>query len=199
MTRAQRPVLTVRSDRTQRSFAAGPDVVVGSDLRADLRVAHPLIARAHVLLRFEQGSWIAIDNNSPNGIYVNGRRVPLVDIHDGLVINLGRPDGPRISFEVGHHRGVIGLLPRTEKFPDDPSRPEAPRPPGPARPVGPRPPPPRPAPPPHRPPDPVARAVIPRPPQPGRGTTASYFPHQSGQRPVVAHPAQVPSSALKRY
>ncbi|POX85965.1 ATP-binding cassette domain-containing protein, partial [Mycobacterium kansasii] len=112
MTRAQRPVLTVRSDRSQRSFAPGADAIVGSDLRADLRVAHPLVAQAHVVVRFEQGNWIAIDN-SRTGMFVDGRRVPLVDIRDGLVVNLGRPDGPRISFEVGHHRGIIGLLPQT--------------------------------------------------------------------------------------
>lgn len=114
MTRAQRPVLTVRSGPSQRSFAAGPDVIVGSDLHADLRVAHPLIDRAHLLLRFEQGSWVAIDNNSQSGIYVDGRRVPLIDIRDGLAMNLGRADGPRITFEVGHHQGVIGLLPPPE-------------------------------------------------------------------------------------
>ncbi|BBX98028.1 hypothetical protein MLAC_33220 [Mycobacterium lacus] len=105
-------MLTVRSGQSQRSFAAGRDVVVGSDLHADLRVAHPLIARAHLLLRFEQGSWIAIDNNSSNGTFVDGRRVPRVDIHDGLAINLGRPDGPRVTFEVAHHEGIVGLLPR---------------------------------------------------------------------------------------
>lgn len=144
MTRAQRPVLTVRSDQLQRSFAAGPDVVVGSDLRADMRVAHPLIARAHMLLRFEQGSWVAIDNNSANGIYVNGRRVPLVDIHDGLSINLGRPDGPHVTFEVGHNRGIVGLLPPTEQLPLKPPPSAAP----------PNPPPPS-APPPSAPPRPV--------------------------------------------
>ncbi|EUA14169.1 FHA domain protein [Mycobacterium kansasii 732] len=105
-------MLTVRSDRSQRSFAPGADAIVGSDLRADLRVAHPLVAQAHVVVRFEQGNWIAIDN-SRTGMFVDGRRVPLVDIRDGLVVNLGRPDGPRISFEVGHHRGIIGLLPQT--------------------------------------------------------------------------------------
>ncbi|SON58665.1 ABC transporter ATP-binding/permease protein [Mycobacterium simulans] len=108
---ARRPLLTVRSERSQGSFAAGSDVIVGSDLRADLRVAHPLIDRAHLLLRFEQGGWIAIDNNSSNGIFVDGRRVPQVDIHDGLAINLGRPDGPHVTFEVAHHQGIVGLLP----------------------------------------------------------------------------------------
>ena len=79
MTRSAQPVLTARSERTEGSFAAGRDVVVGSDLRADLRVAHPLIARAHVLLRFDRGRWLAVDNNSLNGVYVDGRRVSVVD------------------------------------------------------------------------------------------------------------------------
>jgi ABC transport system ATP-binding/permease protein len=111
MTRSAQPVLTVRSDRSEGSFAAGHDVVVGSDLRADLRVAHPLIARAHVLLRFDQGKWIALDNNSLNGVFVDGQRVPKVDIHDGQTINMGKPDGPRITFEVGQHTGNVGLRP----------------------------------------------------------------------------------------
>jgi len=82
MSRPTPPVLTVQSDWSQRSFAAGRDVVVGSDLRADMRVAHPIIARAHLLLRFEQGKWVAIDNGSPTGIFVNGGRVRVVDLGD---------------------------------------------------------------------------------------------------------------------
>ena len=92
-------------------------MVVGSDLRADLRVAHPLISRAHLLLRFDQGRWLAIDNNSQSGIFVNGKRVPGLDIRDGQTINLGQPDGPRITFEVGHYRGDVGALPPTERVP----------------------------------------------------------------------------------
>ncbi|HEY1441588.1 MAG TPA: FHA domain-containing protein, partial [Mycobacterium sp.] len=113
MNRPVQPVLTVRSNRSQGSFAPGSDVVVGSDLRADLRVAHPLIARAHLLLRFDQGRWIAVDNNSLNGVFANGQRVPMLDIHDGQSINIGKPDGPRITFEVGHHQGNVGSLPLT--------------------------------------------------------------------------------------
>ncbi|MDM1441709.1 FHA domain-containing protein, partial [Pseudomonas aeruginosa] len=84
MSRPHPPVLTVRSDRSQQCFAAGRDVVVGSDLRADMRVAHPLIARAHLLLRFDRGNWIAIDNDSQSGKFVDGQRVSEVDIYDGL-------------------------------------------------------------------------------------------------------------------
>jgi ABC-type multidrug transport system ATPase subunit len=91
-------------------------VVVGSDLRADLRVAHPLIARAHLLLRFDQGRWVGIDNKTQNGIFVNGKRVPGLDIQDGQAVNLGSPDGPRLTFEVGHQQGNVGMLPPTERL-----------------------------------------------------------------------------------
>ena len=31
-----------------------------------MRITHPLISRAHLLLRFDQGKWLAIDNGSLN-------------------------------------------------------------------------------------------------------------------------------------
>jgi ABC transport system ATP-binding/permease protein len=131
-------VLTVQSDWSQRSFAAGRDVVVGSDLRADMRVAHPIIARAHLLLRFEQGKWVAIDNGSPTGIFVNGGRVRMVDIRDGQSINVGKPDGPRLTFSIGRHDGAVGQLPPTLEAVPVIARPGAPRPsrPEPAQPAG---------------------------------------------------------------
>jgi len=117
MTRSAPPALTVRYDGSPRTFSPGNDVVVGRDLRADVRIAHPLISRAHLLLRFEQGRWIAVDNGSLNGLYVNGQRVPMVDIADGMGVNLGNPDGPRLTFEVGRHQGSAGTPPQTAKVP----------------------------------------------------------------------------------
>lgn len=113
MSQAAPPALTVRYDGSERTFAPGHDVVVGRDLRADMRVTHPLISRAHLLLRFDQGRWLAIDNGSLNGTFVNGRRVPVIDIHDGQSINIGNPDGPRLTFEVGRHTGMAGRPPMT--------------------------------------------------------------------------------------
>jgi ABC-type multidrug transport system ATPase subunit/ABC-type multidrug transport system permease subunit len=110
------PALTVRHDGLERTFAAGHDVVVGRDLRADMRITHPLISRDHLLLRFDQGRWLAIDNGSLNGTFVNGRRVPVVDIHDGQSINIGNPDGPKLTFEVGRHQGMAGRPPQTESM-----------------------------------------------------------------------------------
>ncbi|OMC46552.1 FHA domain-containing protein [Mycobacterium sp. IS-1264] len=116
MTAAPPPALTVRHDGSERTFAAGHDVVVGRDLRADMRITHPLISRAHLLLRFDQGRWLAIDNGSLNGTFVNGRRVPVVDIHDGQTVNIGNPDGPQLTFEIGHYQGMAGRPPRTESM-----------------------------------------------------------------------------------
>ncbi|MGE2832351.1 ATP-binding cassette domain-containing protein [Mycobacterium sp. SMC-4] len=113
MSRPAAPTLTVRYDGSTRTFAAGNDVVVGRDLRADVRIAHPLISRAHLVLRSEQGRWVAIDNGSLNGMYLNGRRVPAADITDGQQLFLGNPDGPRLTFEVGRHQGSVGTPPTT--------------------------------------------------------------------------------------
>ncbi|WP_406816918.1 FHA domain-containing protein [Mycobacterium sp. M23085] len=110
------PALTVHHEGSERTFAAGHDVVVGRDLRADMRITHPLISRAHLLLRFDQGKWLAIDNGSLNGTFVNGRRVPVVEIHDGQTINIGNPDGPLLTFDVGRHQGMAGRPPRTESM-----------------------------------------------------------------------------------
>jgi ABC transport system ATP-binding/permease protein len=163
MNRLAPPVLTVRAYRSEGSFAPGRDVVVGSDLRADLRVAHPLIARAHLLLRFDQGRWMAIDNNSLNGMFVDGRRLPMVDIHDGQTINIGKPEGPRVTFEIGHHTGAVGQLPPTEMVP------------GIVRPApsGPQPAPPRPTPPSAQPTSRLHRGAEPA---KAEGTTVSELP-----------------------
>ncbi|WP_319445826.1 MULTISPECIES: ATP-binding cassette domain-containing protein [unclassified Mycobacterium] len=117
MTRPAPPALTVQYDGSARTFAPGNDVVVGRDLRADVRVAHPLISRAHLMLRFDQGRWMAVDNGSLNGMYVHNQRVPTVDITDGLGLNIGNPDGPRLTFEVGRHQGSAGTPPPTASVP----------------------------------------------------------------------------------
>jgi ABC-type multidrug transport system ATPase subunit len=114
MSQPAAPVLTVRHDGSQRTFAAGHDVVVGRDLRADVRIAHPLISRAHLVLRFDHGRWLAIDNGSLNGMFVHGRRIPAVDITDGLTINIGNPDGPQLILELGRpQEGPVGRPPQT--------------------------------------------------------------------------------------
>jgi ABC transport system ATP-binding/permease protein len=108
MSKPAAPQLTVRYDGSAHTFVAGDDVVVGRDIRADLRIADPLISRAHLVLRFEQGRWVAVDNDSLNGMFVHGRRVPVIDIEDGLNINIGSLVGPQLRFGVGRQGSVEG-------------------------------------------------------------------------------------------
>ena len=192
MSQAAPPVLTVRYDGSQRTFAAGHDVVVGRDLRADMRITHPLISRAHLLLRFDQGRWLAIDNGSLNGTYANGRRVPVIDIRDGQAINIGNPDGPQLTFEIGRHAGMAGRPPQTASMRIvKSSAPARPSPPQQSRPAaGSRPPasgPPRPYP-----------GAPPAPPQPvyqgGAGQRPPGYPTGSPHQPPPPNwqpPAQV--------
>src|SRR6202162_6389415 len=107
------PALPVRTNGSKRTLAPGHDVVIGRDLRADVRIADKLVSRAHVLLRFEGGRWTAIDNGSLNGMFVDQRRVPTIDIRDGMSINISNPNGPPVTFEVGRVEGAVGRPPPT--------------------------------------------------------------------------------------
>ena len=104
-------MLTIWHDGSQHTFTAGHDVVIGRDEDADIRIFDPRISREHLILRFEQGKWLAIDNGSVNGTFVNGYRRPVIDIHDGQSINIGNAGGPQLSFEVGQQRERSGRPP----------------------------------------------------------------------------------------
>ena len=118
MTRPAPPILTVRHDGSQRSFAAGHEVVIGRDVQADVRIADPRISRAHLILRFDQGRWLAIDNGSLNGTFLNGYRMPVIDIHDGQSIHVGNPQGPRLTFAIGPQQGYTDRPGRTRPSPE---------------------------------------------------------------------------------
>ncbi len=178
------PVLTIWHNGSESTFLPGHDVVIGRDLRADVRIADPRISRAHLILRFEHGKWVAIDNGSVNGTFVNGYRRPVIDIHDGQSINVGNAGGPRLTFEIGA-RGGKGAPSAPSATPPGPqqtmswSTPASPTPPGPspaspARPSGPSP---RPA---------------PRP-RPAPALSPSEYPTtvQAGRPPAGPPPGQV--------
>jgi ABC-type multidrug transport system ATPase subunit len=111
VSRSSPPLLTIWHDGSQHTFTAGHDVVIGRDADADIRIVDPRISRAHLILRFEQGKWLAIDNGSVNGTFVNGYRRPVIDIHDGQSINIGNAGGPQLSFELAQQPGRAGRSP----------------------------------------------------------------------------------------
>ncbi|OBH21075.1 ABC transporter ATP-binding protein [Mycobacterium sp. E3247] len=93
-------------------------MVVGRDMQADMRIADPRISRAHLILRFDQGRWLAIDNGSLNGTYLNGYRMPVIDVHDGQSIHVGNPRGPRLTFAIGPQQGYADRPGRIRPSPE---------------------------------------------------------------------------------
>lgn len=54
---------------------SSPDVLLGRQSDADLRMTQPDVSRQHCRFRFTDSSWQILDLDSLNGIYVNGARV----------------------------------------------------------------------------------------------------------------------------
>jgi ABC-type multidrug transport system ATPase subunit len=95
------PMITVGSGDIRRTYPPGRDVIVGRDVRADIRIPHPAISRAHVILRCVDGAWTAIDNDSLNGMFVGAERVRSAQAGNDTIVNLGNSKGPALSFELG--------------------------------------------------------------------------------------------------
>ena len=102
MSRPLPPTITVYAGGWHRTFGPGGDVVIGRDVHADVRLPQPMVSRAHVVLRYLDHHWVAIDNSSTNGMFVDRERVSSVDIRDGQAIHIGDPNGPRVTFALGH-------------------------------------------------------------------------------------------------
>ncbi|MFA4080225.1 ATP-binding cassette domain-containing protein [Mycobacteroides salmoniphilum] len=119
MTGREAPTLTVVFDGDERKFAPGHDIHIGRDIHADVRITHPLVSRIHLIIRFVDGKWIAEDQRSLNGIFVNGRQVGWVEVRDDTVINLGDPGGPRMTFALGGlgSETQLGIAPPTMRGP----------------------------------------------------------------------------------
>jgi ABC transport system ATP-binding/permease protein len=122
--------LTVWVGSMRYVFAPGRDVVVGYGRGCDIPLERlgnaappPPGPPPDVVLRFAGTHWVAIDR-SPNGIFgifVNGARVPTVDIRDGQVITIGDPQrGPRLVFRIGPPAGPPGRPPGQPQRPPYP-------------------------------------------------------------------------------
>ncbi|BCO94067.1 ATP-binding cassette domain-containing protein [Mycobacterium intracellulare] len=101
--------LTVWAGPSRYVFSPGRDVLVGYGPGCDIPLerigspAPPPAPHPDVVLRFTGAQWVAIDL-SHRGIFLDGFRVPTVEIRDGLGITIGDPQhGPRLIFQVTPH------------------------------------------------------------------------------------------------
>ncbi|MGK2879923.1 MAG: FHA domain-containing protein [Mycobacterium sp.] len=114
------PILTVVYDGRKHSFApSGRTVLIGRGDQADVHVPDPRISRAHVRVEVKDGQWIAFDNGSLNGMFVDGARRDSALIHDGLVLHVGNTEGTRIAFVVDDRTEVTNILKPAPSDADD--------------------------------------------------------------------------------
>jgi len=73
--------------------------VIGRELDCDVRIEDGRVSRKHVTVSFDDGRWVVHDNQSGNGVFVNGRRVDQAAIDGALTISLGA-EGPVVTLDV---------------------------------------------------------------------------------------------------
>ena len=86
------PTLSVRTD-DGRAFRFSRPFHIGREHECDVRIEDAHVSRKHVMVSFEDGHWRLRDQQSGNGVFVNGRRVETAAIDKSLTIRLGA-DGP---------------------------------------------------------------------------------------------------------
>ena len=89
----------------QRTFAPGRDVVIGRDIRADVRLVHPAVSPG--LMRcFGTSTVMGRDRQPEAGTGYSSRdgRCRPADIRDGRPSTSATPTASRLTFELGHNR-----------------------------------------------------------------------------------------------
>ena len=71
--------------------------VIGRDASCDVVLAHPSISRRHAIVRYRDGAY-QVDDNSTNGLFVNGSQVKSHPLADGDELILGADSEHPIRF-----------------------------------------------------------------------------------------------------
>jgi adenylate cyclase len=67
----------------------GSTIHIGRAASNDITLPHSSISRSHALLEGERDTWVVKDQNSANGVLVNGVRIEYAELNSGDVIGLG--------------------------------------------------------------------------------------------------------------
>ena len=72
----------------EQSFAS--TFRIGRDPDSDIQIADPVVSRHHAEVSLLADTWWIQDNNSANGIFVDGLKVDRVPIGEQLKVELGK-------------------------------------------------------------------------------------------------------------
>ncbi|HEX4588848.1 MAG TPA: FHA domain-containing protein [Gemmataceae bacterium] len=96
-----------------------PDVLLGRQSDADLRMPQPDVSRHHCRFQFTDEGWRVVDLNSLNGVFVNGarvRRLAVIQPGDqiricGVELNVEGPAGESAGEPAEMLRTIAAALP----------------------------------------------------------------------------------------
>ena len=91
-------MLSVRTD-DGRVFRFSRPFHIGREHDCDVRIEDAHVSRKHVIVSFGNGHWRLRDQQSGNGVFIDGQRVDTASIDTSLTIRLGA-DGPLVVMEV---------------------------------------------------------------------------------------------------
>jgi pSer/pThr/pTyr-binding forkhead associated (FHA) protein len=105
-------LVKVKADDTlDRDYAFKTSFKIGRTEQCDVCIKNEFVSRIHASVSIENGEWWLSDLNSSNGIYVDGSRVPRVQLKEDMVVRLGIR-GPEVRFRI--KRPVVVLRPAAD-------------------------------------------------------------------------------------
>jgi pSer/pThr/pTyr-binding forkhead associated (FHA) protein len=91
--------LRVQCEGRSYDFAPGKVVTIGRDATSDVAIDSPVVSRVHARVVHGSSGWVLEDAGSSRGVFVNGRRVPRIELRDTTTVTLGPEDeGVRVVF-----------------------------------------------------------------------------------------------------
>src|SRR5215468_9241748 len=90
--------LTVVVEGSRAVARPGKPVSIGRDPACTLRVTNTVASRRHAEVAMTQDGWVLRDLGSRNGCYVDGKRLGVIAVSEGIEVRLGSPDdaGPLV-------------------------------------------------------------------------------------------------------
>ena len=92
------PILSVRTE-DGRTFRFSRPFHIGRQHDCDVQIEDAHVSRKHVIVSFGNGRWRIRDQQSGNGVLVDGQRIETASIDSSLTIQLGA-DGPLVVMEL---------------------------------------------------------------------------------------------------
>jgi membrane-bound lytic murein transglycosylase D len=99
-----------------REFRFARTFSIGRGADCDVRIDDPEVSRKHVVVSCANGRW-SLQDQSRNGVFADGQRVPVAPIGDSLTVSLGE-GGPSVTLE------VMSAATGIQRPPDQPAEPE---------------------------------------------------------------------------